>query len=159
MATIITGVVIAGLLVGFWPRSRRIDAHIETPIRQAAAPGERVFHRGCMLLASSSFCYSFVQLALSMFLGLLAFRLAGFTPGLPRGHTGEGEKRHRRARAAQGIPAIQVIGKRIVLIDGLFHQTQSEHAGIEIKIALWIGSNRGDVVKAVDWVHSRSLTN
>lgn len=80
MATIITGVVIAGLLVGFWPRSRRIDAHIETPIRQAAAPEERVFHRGCMLLASSSFCYSFVQLALSMFLGLLAFRLAGFTP-------------------------------------------------------------------------------
>lgn len=80
MAIIITALVIAGLLITFWPRSHRIDADIETTPHQTSTPGERVFHRGCLLLASSSFCYSFVQLALSMFLGLLAFRLAGMTP-------------------------------------------------------------------------------
>lgn len=80
IATIITALIIAGLLIAFWPGSRRIDAEIEISQRQPARSGEQVFHRGCVLLASSSFCYSFVQLALSMFLGLLAYRLAGFTP-------------------------------------------------------------------------------
>jgi len=80
MATVITGLVIAALLIGFWPRSRQIDADLDTPTTRTSSAGERIFHRGCFLLASASFCYSFVQLALSTFLGLLAFRLAGFSP-------------------------------------------------------------------------------
>ena len=80
MTTLITAGVVSALLLGFWPPSRRIDAVIETP-RPTNAPGRvQTFHRGCFLLASASFCYSFVQLALSTFLGLLAFRLAGFSP-------------------------------------------------------------------------------
>jgi nitrate/nitrite transporter NarK len=80
LTTLITAGVVSALLLGFWQPSRRIDAVIETP-RPTNAPGRvPTFHRGCFLLASASFCYSFVQLALSKFLGLLAFRLAGFSP-------------------------------------------------------------------------------
>jgi MFS family permease len=80
MTTAITAGVVGALLLGFWQQSLRIDAHIDTPPRSARTNGRSAFHTGCVLLASASFCYSFIQLALSTFLGLVAFRLAGFSP-------------------------------------------------------------------------------
>jgi len=36
----------------------------------------------------------------------------------------------------------------IIEIHGAFDEAQSENAGIEIQIALWIAGNRGDVMKS-----------
>lgn len=79
-AILITGAIIGILLFSLYPQSQRIDAAIKAPAENVPTNTARSFHRGCLLIASSSFCYSFVQLALSTFLGLLAFKLASFTP-------------------------------------------------------------------------------
>jgi hypothetical protein len=41
-----------------------------------------------------------------------------------------------------------MIGARVVLIDGLLHETQAKHAGVEIQVLARIGGDGGDVVEA-----------
>lgn len=61
-----------------------------------------------------------------------------------------GEEGQDRARRRGGITVIEVIGARIVEIDGLLDEAQAEHAAIELEIAAGRTGDRRDVMNAVD---------
>src|SRR5919201_4893704 len=77
---------------------------------------------------------------------------AAAPPARPR------EKCDRRPRPAGSIPEIQVIGRRIVEVDGAFHQAQAEHARIKIHVPLRITGDRGDMVNAAQ-LHRREANS
>jgi NAD(P)-dependent dehydrogenase (short-subunit alcohol dehydrogenase family) len=66
------------------------------------------------------------------------------------------EERHDAARRADRIPVIQVIGLGIVEVDRALHETQPEHSGEEVEVALRIARDRADVVDAEDVRHALS---
>src|ERR1041385_5287615 len=59
-----------------------------------------------------------------------------------------GKEREDRAGLALLVAVIEVIGAGIVEVDGLFHQPQAEHAGVEIEIAFGTPRDGGDVMDA-----------
>ena len=77
---VLSAMVVAAILIGFWQHSHRIDTRIQTSGARSGRGREAMFHVGCQLLAAASFCYSFIQLVFSAFLGLIAYRFFGFTP-------------------------------------------------------------------------------
>ena len=77
---VLSATIVAAILIGFWQHSHRIDTDIQAPRARSGTQGEATFHLGCQLLAAASFCYSFIQLVFSAFLGLIAYQFFDFTP-------------------------------------------------------------------------------
>ena len=73
-------------------------------------------------------------------------RLAGAAATSKR--PGPWEEGENRAGSSQFVPEIEMIGPRIVEVDGLLDQSQAQHLRVEIEIGLRIGSDRGDVVNS-----------
>ena len=77
---VVTAVMVAAILIAFWQQSHRIDTRLDTPGARTGASAGAMFHFGCQLLAAASFCYSFIQLVFSAFLGLIAYQFFDFSP-------------------------------------------------------------------------------
>src|SRR3954447_18100709 len=77
--------------------------------------------------------------------GLL--RLAHSDP--TRGHMLPGEERQDRAGLARLIAIVEAVGARIIEVDGLLDQPQSEDAGVEVEVAACGTCDRRHVVNAV----------
>lgn len=58
------------------------------------------------------------------------------------------EESKDRSRRPGRIAEVEVITSRIVKINGSLHEPHPEQSDIEVEIALWIGSDRGDVMEA-----------
>src|SRR4029077_15768320 len=72
------------------------------------------------------------------------------------GEAGVLEERDVRPRIAALVAVEQVIHGRVVLVDRLLHESQPEHAGVEVDVLLGLGGHRGDVVDAFE-LHRRLL--
>jgi hypothetical protein len=59
------------------------------------------------------------------------------------------EERQDRARLAEGIAEIEVIGTGIVEIDGLLHEAKAQDTRVEVQVAAGGARDGGDVVDAV----------
>ena len=53
-----------------------------------------------------------------------------------------GEEGKDRPRRTGIVAKVEVVGSRIVKVDGAFDETKSQHLGIEVEIPLRIRSNR-----------------
>ena len=60
------------------------------------------------------------------------------------------EEGQLRAGAALLVGVEQVVDARIVLVDGLGHQSQAQHAGVEVDVARRVARDRRDVVNAFE---------
>jgi hypothetical protein len=63
---------------------------------------------------------------------------------------GPRKEREDGSRRAGIVAKVEVISPGIVKIDGAFDETKPEHFGVEVKIPLWVGSNRCYVMQAND---------
>ena len=70
-------------------------------------------------------------------------------PGPPRRRAGELEEGQVGARVALLVGEEEVVDGRAVLVDGFLHQSQPEHPGVEVDVALSVLGDRGDVVDAL----------
>src|SRR5690606_3252949 len=61
---------------------------------------------------------------------------------------GEGEEGHLSAGAAQLIAVEEVVGRDVVLIDGLLDQPHAQDAGKEVDVAAGVAGDRRDVVQS-----------
>src|SRR5690606_2709350 len=59
-----------------------------------------------------------------------------------------GEEGQERAGPTRAVPVVEVIGLRVVEVDGRLHQPQAEAAQIDVDIALRLPTDRRDVVQA-----------
>ena len=66
------------------------------------------------------------------------------------GGMGPGEEGEDGSRRAGIIAKVEVVGSGIVKVDGAFDETKPQHLGVEVKIALRVGSNRCYVMQAND---------
>ena len=60
------------------------------------------------------------------------------------------EEGQLRAGTALLVGVEQVIDAGVVLVDGLGHQAQAEHARVEVDVARCVAGDRGDVVDALE---------
>src|SRR5437868_12315328 len=65
-----------------------------------------------------------------------------------------GEECHDAPRRADLVAVVQMVGLRIVEVDGALDEPQSEQSGIEVDVPLRIAGDRGDVVNAEDVAHA-----
>src|SRR3954454_17669817 len=74
-------------------------------------------------------------------------------------HATPREEGQKRRRATLLIAVVEVVGVRGVEVDGLLDQSQPEHLGVEVDVALRLGCDRGDMVQPVrtDVGHRRYL--
>ena len=61
-----------------------------------------------------------------------------------------GEEGQDRPRRAAVVAKVKVIRSGIVKVDGAFDETKTQHFGVEVKIALRVGSNGCYVMQAND---------
>ena len=81
----------------------------------------------------------------------------GYLPGTPAARPGArpGEEGEDGAGLPALVPIVQVIGGRVIKIDGQFDQAQAQCVSIKVHVALWVAGNRGDMVNTRDlFVHS-----
>ncbi len=67
----------------------------------------------------------------------------------PGRHAGELEEGEVGAGAAVLVGEEEVVDGRVVLVDGLLHQAQAHHPGVEVDVALRVRRDRGDVVNSL----------
>src|SRR5439155_6456268 len=60
------------------------------------------------------------------------------------------EERDVRARVAALVRVEEVVHGRVVLVDGLLDQSQSEHARVEVEVARRVAGDAGDVMDTVE---------
>ncbi len=65
------------------------------------------------------------------------------------------EERDVRAGRAVLVGVEEVVDARVVLVDRLLDQPQTEHARVEVDVAASVAGDQGDVVDAVDRAHAR----
>src|SRR5690349_10487673 len=58
------------------------------------------------------------------------------------------EEGQDRARMADLVAVIQMIGRGIVEVHGLFHESETERARVEVEIAMSPAANRCDMMKS-----------
>ncbi len=63
------------------------------------------------------------------------------------------KERHDPARGADLVTVVQVVALRIVEVHRALHESQAEHAGVEVDVALRVARDRADVVQAGDDGH------
>ncbi len=82
----------------------------------------------------------------------------GDLPGSGAAGAGAGprEEGHHAAGGAGLVREVEVVGARIVEVHGPLHETQAQHARVEVQCALRIARDRGDVVDAADRAHVAS---
>src|SRR3954470_10481386 len=62
--------------------------------------------------------------------------------------TGPGEEGHDASRRAGRIAVVQMVGLRIVEVHRALHEPESEHATVEVQVALRVARDGGDVMDA-----------
>jgi hypothetical protein len=72
----------------------------------------------------------------------------------PRAGTRILEERQVHPRAALVVPVEQVVDGRVVLVDGLLDEPQSQDANVEADVLRRVAGDRGDVVDAFE-LHGR----
>ncbi len=70
------------------------------------------------------------------------------TPRLPRVRMRPGEEGEDGSRRPGVVAKVEVVGPRIVKVDGAFDETKPQHFGVEVEIPLRVGSNRCYVMQA-----------
>src|SRR5215207_5540997 len=68
-----------------------------------------------------------------------------------RSHAGPVEEGHLGAGAAGFVAVEEVVGRDVVLVDGLLDQPQTEGVGVEVQVSWCIAGNRGDVVQTAEF--------
>src|SRR5215207_45908 len=82
--------------------------------------------------------------------GDLAGTLAAWLGTKPR------EEGHDAAWRADLVAVVQMVGLRVVEVDGALHEPQPEQASEEVDVALRVAGDRADVVDTEDVRHARS---
>src|SRR5207249_2904559 len=76
-------------------------------------------------------------------------------------HADPGEEGQNSARLSLFVSEVEVIGARIVKVDGQLYQAQSQQLRIEVQIPLWVARDHGHVMDSEDTrlhVYSNQVT-
>ena len=63
---------------------------------------------------------------------------------------GPGEKRQDRARRARAVAVVEVVRARVIEVDRALDQAQTQHAAVEVEVALRVAAHGGDMMEAND---------